>query len=497
MSPLFLATALTLDPLQLYRVEDPDYPGAESRSATAALLLEAPPPGVPHRIASIPEPDRWTATEALEVTNTDLWQHRGHTGAGVKVAVFDVGWAAGGYDLDELGAYETHDCHTHASCDLPIDLFNARFSFETGVHGLACAEVVRDLAPDAELHLVRTSSTVAFENAVDWSIREGIDVITLSMSFYNNSFYDGSGAFRRWTDRLEAHDILLVTSAGNNARKHWRGKFLDTDHDNLMEFDGEERLWTWLTPGGHTFYVNWDEHSTCGTTDLDVYLTDASGELIVGRSEDAQEKGADRCEPVERPRANVDEAAWYQLQIVRRSGIASDLDVDIIARGGDLDTPIAEWSVADPASQPHAFAVGAVWAGDYQRGAPEAFSSWGPATTGMAKPDIAGPDGLSTAAYGAEGFFGTSASSPAVAALVAVVMSSDPTLTPRDAARRLQGWALTDGLSGRSDPRWGAGKARLPTEPQDPGCGRRPLVLPLFLPPLLWWRRRQRGVPHR
>ena len=87
---------------------------------------------------------------------------------------------------------------------------------------------------------------------------------------------------------------------------------------------------------------------------------------------------------------------------------------------------------------------------------------------------------------------------PATAGLIALVLSSDASLSPREAARPLQGWAWGEsGVLSAPDPRWGPGKARLPVETEGPQpCGRRRLIMPVFLAPL-WFalarRRRCRG----
>jgi subtilisin family serine protease len=69
-----------------------------------------------------------------------------------------------------------------------------------------------------------------------------------------------------------------------------------------------------------------------------------------------------------------------------------------------------------------ALTVGAVSLG----GVVEGFSSRGPTADGRVKPDIAGPDGVSTAAYSDTPFFGTSAATPHVAGAAALLLSRTP-----------------------------------------------------------------------
>ena len=53
---------------------------------------------------------------------------------------------------------------------------------------MARAEVIRDIAPDADIHLVRVLGQTSLENAVDWAIREDVDFISMSLPFFNESF---------------------------------------------------------------------------------------------------------------------------------------------------------------------------------------------------------------------------------------------------------------------------------------------------------------------
>ena len=103
LSAILATTFAGVDAWDLFRVDDPDYPNAVARSRTGAVIIGPPPPGTPYRWEPIGEPDIWRATEALEVTNADLWHDSGLTGKGVKIAVFDIGWFEGDADPSEIG----------------------------------------------------------------------------------------------------------------------------------------------------------------------------------------------------------------------------------------------------------------------------------------------------------------------------------------------------------------------------------------------------------
>ena len=142
--------------------------------------------------------------------------------------------------------------------------------------------MVRDLAPQVELHIVRVNGLTTFENAIEWAIRNEIDVLTLSMSFFNSSFYDGSGPTGHAVERAEENGVLLVTSSGNYARGHYQATFNDSDWDGDHDFaEGGDRLPIYLRAGRpRSISVHWDDYGKCGDTNVDLYLYGQDGELL-------------------------------------------------------------------------------------------------------------------------------------------------------------------------------------------------------------------------
>ena len=118
----------------------------------------------------------------------------------------------------------------------------------------------------------------------------------------------------------------------------------------------------------------------------------------------------------------------------------------------------------------------------------------GPTHNGLNKPDLAAPDGVTTATYGPRGFFGTSAATPIAAAAVAVLMSEDPRRSAWDAAALLRDTALLyEATDAPRDHGLGAGRIVLPhPDAQALGCScSRVMPMGLLLPlPWLWRRRR-------
>jgi len=474
LSTLALAQEL-LDHEHLVRVDVPDHPDALATSRHGSLLAAPPTDGTPWRDAPLPETDEGTgsyvAWEALDALDVQPWHDAGYTGQGVKIAVFDLGWYPLSSWQDELGDVETHDCQAHERCTTPMDDLRPRFEYEVNLHGIGCAETIRDIAPDAELHLVRANGLTTFENAVSWAVREEIDFISMSLSFFGNSFYDGTGPVAARVEELAAGDVLLATSAGNYATEHFHDGFADRDGDDRHDMpDGGDLLWVEWGAGGRKVSLNWDNYFRCGDTDLDLLVVDSDGD-VVGRSQDVQEPGDDLCVPVEKLRVEVPSRGLYGIA-VERAGGDPDVRFDLFARGGEVVGGDPSRTIVDPAVHPLAMAVGAVRAVDYLENPIEFFSSQGPTHGGLAKPDISGPDGLTTGVYGPTGFYGTSASTPAVVGAMALIASRSPELSPFEVAAKAQAWAV--GAGGATweapDTVFGAGKLRLPDPELLGGC---------------------------
>jgi subtilisin family serine protease len=503
LSLISLCLAQELIPYeQLIRVDVPDHPEALATSRKGSLLASPPSDSQFWREAPLPVTDQdlpqgvgdYVAWEALDAMDVQPWHDAGYTGQGVKVAVFDLGWYPLSDWADELGDVETHDCYAHDRCTTPLDDLRPRFDYEVNVHGIACSETIRDIAPDVELHLVRANGLTTFENAAAWAVREEIDFVSMSLSFFGNSFYDGTGPVSEVVQDLADGGVLLVTSSGNYATEHYDDGFVDRDGDGRHDMpDGSDLLWVQFGKGSRKVTLTWDNFNRCGDTDLDLFVYDSAG-VLVGRSQNVQDREAARCSPVEKAKVEVTSSGLFGIAVERVGGVA-DVWFELYARGGDVVDGLPSFTIVDPAVHPMAFAVGAVRGVGYLDNSVESYSSQGPTRGGVPKPEIVGPDGLTTGVYGPTGFYGTSASTPAVVGALALIASRSPELTPREVAARAQAWAV-----GVQDPSWeapdpvfGAGKLRLPDPGLLGGCfsGSATLVwLPLF-----WGRRRYRTAP--
>ncbi len=166
-------------------------------------------------------------SEGVSLTGGQRYQNTGYNGAGVKVAVIDVGFKG-------LSAAQ-------ASGDLP---YNITVKDYTGkglqtqyLHGTACAEIVHDMAPQAKLYLLKISDEVDMNNALDYCVANNIDIISYSLGTFGSGPGNGTGDVDAAFDKVRVKGILVVAAAGNEANgSHWKGKFYDSDGDNIHEF---------------------------------------------------------------------------------------------------------------------------------------------------------------------------------------------------------------------------------------------------------------------
>jgi uncharacterized repeat protein (TIGR01451 family) len=135
----------------------------------------------------------------------------------------------------------------------------------------------------------------------------------------------------------------------------------------------------------------------------------------------------------------------------------------MVDSGFSISHQVPANSLANPAdnASPGMMTVGAFHVGTNLQ---EVFSSEGPTTDGRTKPDIAGPNRVTTSTYGVTGFAGTSASAPHVAGAAALAKSMNPGLTPAGIKTFLAGRAIEAGEAG-PDNQYGAGRLSLGTVP--------------------------------
>jgi len=434
-------------------------------------------------------------SQGVEITGAIDFHNAGFTGAGVKVAVIDSGFK----DLREA----------QVSGDLPYNITTVDFT-DTGIateylHGTACAEIVHDMAPQAELHLLKVSDESHIYDALDYCIDEDIDIISLSLSTFGSGPGDGTGYLDTLVDQARANGILVVASAGNYASgRHWEGVFTDLyDDDNVHEFiSGDPESFynaiaavpDWDDDGNPetnevTILMRWDDWPFADI-DYDMYLFDYDTGELVDYSNALQDGSQPPFEIIVGDvEGSEDDEYYYALIVAKKDGEPVGKELELYLGGTSAFVPFYKYSTAiatssssigEPADAESVLAVGAINYMNWYTGPQEGFSSQGPTnawgvSSARIKPDISGPDSVTTSTYGESSFFGTSASAPHVAGAAALILSMYPDWSPDQLQSYIESNAIDMGETGK-DNIYGRGRLNVPvpvsTDSGEGGNGR-------------------------
>ncbi len=401
-------------------------------------------------------------SEGVSLISADVWNNNGFSGKGVKIAVIDVGF----FDIStvasnsEFGSYTSND---FTGAGFPGSM----------AHGTACAEIIYDIAPQATYYLLLVSSVTEMQNAATYCANNGVNIVSFSLGLDNDNFLDGQGTLCSMVDNAASNGVLWVGAAGNEGNcEYWIGNWSDTNSDNLIEFSGTDQSQTLACTAGDVIIatLTWD-CSTTSSEDYDLELSNAS--VLVASSTNVQSGTQQPCEQIQYV---VLASGSYDIGIKRSNASGTSKFRLHCTKQLEYGSPVS--SLSTPADATGSFSVGAIDQANWSMGTLEPFSSQGPTMDGRTKPDICGPDGVSTWSYGAAGFFGTSAATPHVAGIAALYMEYNTLAGLSQVRSALEGWAVDTGPAGK-DSTYGAGRARLDTTPPVADFSASPLTIQL------------------
>ncbi|MEX1312356.1 MAG: S8 family serine peptidase, partial [Candidatus Sulfomarinibacteraceae bacterium] len=418
------------------------------------LYAQLPEPAPP---AAAARPKLLAVTsEGVEPINVPAWHAEGFAGEGLKIGVIDVEF--GGWD-DLLGVELPPAGRT------TYRAFGGSSVAADQVHGTACAEIVHDVAPDADLYLAHIRTLGDFYASLDWLTTVGVDVVTMSVGWFGAGPGDGTGSS---ADRVNAFvaaaDALFFTSAGNERRSHWQGPSTDADADGWVDFEPGDNLNELVSTMAvddrvavSMVWSDWDSPSS--NYSLHLFRLDGTEWVEVAVS-DRPQTGLSHQTPYEQISHTTPDGGLFAVRI-GRNGVVGTHDVELFSADSDLVNRVASGSLTIPADAQRVMAVAAVnYNSPYTV---RSFSSAGPTNGpggtiagGTTKPDLSGFDGVSTVSYGTRNFFGTSAASPHAAAAAALVRQAEPGMTADQVQTFLESRAQDLGTSGMdNDYGWG------------------------------------------
>ncbi len=402
-------------------------------------------------------------SEGVVLTRAIDYHNAGYEGQNTRVAVIDLGFS-------ELESVQNVG-------DLPLNVIGKDFTgtgLTTGTnnHGTKVAQIVYDMAPRAQLYFIKVADEVDLENAKDYCISQGVDVISHSWGWPNTNFTDGTGLVCDIANDARANDILWANAAGNATTMHYQHFFRDTDGDGWHEFSwtGDERQVFQGDPWHETtIFLTWDDWPTTAQ-DYDLYLYDSNLNLVAS-STNLQTGTQPPTEKIVYIPASY---GSYNIMI-HNSNASGNEDLKLFTFNGGLWWATAAHSIWPPADAAGVIAAGAIDQANWQTGPQESYSSQGPTNDGRIKPDISGPDGVMRYADGGAGRgYGTSYAAPHVAGAACLLLSKYPHLTANEIQLTLEKWAVDMGEEGK-DNIYGSGRLNLSLDD------------PSIIPPILYW----------
>ncbi len=412
--------------------------------------------------------------ENIAVTNAKSWHDAGIRGAGVRVGIVDF-FDLTLWNVNEHGAFPTSD---RRFC---LDSSGSGFCSAGGAsgdeHGVAVAEVVKDMAPDAELWLATVGTASDLRAAIDWFAANGVQIITRSLGAAYDGPGDGTGPLAAVVDYAATKGITWFNSAGNDAAGSY-GRYTEgVDAAGYIDFLAGPGVDTTLFIAGDRSGcvgfdgIRWSDWNKApnAVTDYQIEFYNGTG-LLVDFVNDRQTAGAPPLEA-----ADVFACPGSVSVKIKRLVVGGDASPDVMEVAlfaGDLEYSQAAFSAAKPVVDSRNASLVSVGAVDpATSGSIGNYSSQGPTNDGRIKPDVTAPSCVkssiySPARYGpsVQCFNGTSAASPSGAGFAALLLGRGLAISgPHLAA--LTKHLVTDLGSPGADNTFGSGRLNLPPPP--------------------------------
>ncbi|MGO9269953.1 MAG: choice-of-anchor D domain-containing protein [Terriglobia bacterium] len=358
-----------------------------------------------------------------------------------------------------------------------------------GAEGTALLEIVHDIAPGAQLSFANFSTSMDFQNAVNF-LASSNDVVVDDIGFFGGP-YDGTSTVSANTANAlnsQSNPIrAYVTSVGNGSPNHYLGTYTDSgtdgfsrtgEHGDLQLFQASAQTADVLSEGPQTankielptngevvIFLNWNDTFGSSTNDYDLFLVSESTGAVVSGTMGVNKACFGPQDPVECLEYTNDGAqGFFDILIQNRGNAAAARTLNMYAftpecaQAGLVSLGTGHAKVAyntigqsvvgesDAGGSPVSVtSVGAICSAstkaattrptdascaDTTNSTIEYFSSQGPTLDGRLKPEISGIDGVSITGAGQfeNPFFGTSAAAPHLAGIGALLLQAAPCL---------------------------------------------------------------------
>ena len=401
-------------------------------------------------------PQTLTVTsQGVTKSHADSLHNKGIEGDGITVAIIDDSFILSDENIAGKVSYSAL-FDSIGYCDGKISCSKTAGNS----HGTATAQIVSDMAPQANLELYAITNSVDFVNAISHIItRNTADVVSISLGFptlggdgTTGHFRDGTSHVAKAVDLLYNSGISVVTASGNDAQRHWSGQYRTSDtitpsvlglsdsYQGVMEFQpNESGLQKACLPINHgtLTVLTWNDWRI-SSNDYDLLLYDNTMSNVLRFSNNPQQLVPSN--PIETIMGGT--PINSACVVIASKDTTQNHKLDLYAVGGMINdnNNIIVKSITTPADARHSITVGAV---SHTSDTLESFSSVGPTDDGRPKPEICGYDGVTTSQSRFDPFFGTSASAPHVAGAMALIKQANPSASPS----QLEGILLINGTN--------------------------------------------------
>lgn len=356
---------------------------------------------------------------------------------------------------------------------------------DTG-EGTAMLEIINDLAPGAQLFFATANGGQANFAANILALAanpNNCDIIVDDVTYFAEGVFQ-DGTVSQAVNTVTAAGVIYFSSAGNSGNLNdgtsgvWEGDFADggtlaaVPGGRVHDFGGGVVANTINATGGGSrpITLKWSDPLGASNNDYDLFILNAALTTVIASSTNSQSGSQDPFESIANNATTPVYSAGNRIVILRRTGAANRaLHLNstrgrlAIGTAGQTFGHNAAGSGYTVAAVPVATAGGGVFVGAATNPV-ETFSSDGPrrifydpagnaitpgnilfGTNGgqvLQKPDIAAADCGSTSVTGFLTFCGTSAAAPHAAAVTALLLSFNNTLTPAQIRTALTSSAL-------------------------------------------------------
>ncbi len=311
-----------------------------------------------------------------------------------------------------------------------------------GAEGTAMLEIVHDLAPNAQLYFHDCgNSSLDFIEAINALAAAGVDIIIDDIVYLDEPFFEDSIIAKHINQLVTSTGLLYVSAAGNHALGHVQSLYRPTlrgsvyEHDFTTTLSGVQRMEITIEPNASVIVMlQWNEPFKNSSKDIELAVCSDNSTQYCFVSENYQQgSGYDPLEYLEL--VNTTGAPLKQYVTVYSTTPYSNVTFEIYLFG---NASVSKYGTRTDSTFGHSTAANVISVAavnSEMMSIVSPYSSQGPFTmvngTTRNKPDFTGVDCVSVSGAGGFGreFCGTSAASPHIGAIAALMWSNNRTLT--------------------------------------------------------------------